>query len=167
MCAGLWQRKAALILALPLLVACTQKPAVVIHAARGAVVVKVEIADTVDTRARGLMYRKDLAPDAGMLFLFPTETLQNFWMKNTPLPLDMIFISANHRIVGIVANTRPFSTDPRVVEGPSKYVLEVNAGFSAKHGIVAGDQVEFVGPVSEGVSSAHSPVTYVSDQEPS
>lgn len=90
------------------------------------------------------MYRRDLAADAGMLFLFPTESEQHFWMKNTPLPLDMVFIGTDKRIVGIVPDTRPFTTNPVGVPSPSQFVLEVNAGFCAKHGVAAGDQVDFV-----------------------
>jgi len=127
-----------------MLAGCTHHPSVVIHARQGDVTVAVEVADTPDTRARGLMYRKDLAADAGMLFVFPNETEQRFWMKNTPLPLDMIFIGADRRIVGIVPDTRPFTTNPLGVDALSQYVLEVHAGFSAKHGIAAGDRVDFV-----------------------
>ena len=90
------------------------------------------------------MYRKDLASDAGMLFIFPTASVQRFWMKNTPLPLDMIFIGSDRKIVGIVADTRPFTTDPRGVDTPSRYVLEVHAGFCVTHGVATGDPVEFV-----------------------
>jgi len=107
--------------------------------------VSVEIADTPDTRSRGLMYRRDLAADAGMLFVFETEAEQRFWMKNTPLPLDMIFIAANQHIAGIVADARPFTTNPLSVGAPSRYVLEVHGGFCAAHGIVSGNEVEFVG----------------------
>ena len=104
----------------------------------------VEIANTPMAREHGLMYRNDLGTDAGMLFLFPREEPLQFWMKNTPLPLDMIFIDTSRTIVGIVADTRPFSTQGRGVGKPSRYVLEVHAGFCASHGIAAGDKVEFV-----------------------
>ncbi len=145
-------RKAALFLAFVVLglalgaplAACSQRPAVVIHGSRETVTVNIEIADTPDKRASGLMYRRDLAPDAGMLFLFRTAAPQKFWMKNTVLPLDMIFIGANRKIVGIVADTRPFSTNPLGPDEPSQYVLEVNAGFAAKHGLAVGDQVELL-----------------------
>ena len=90
------------------------------------------------------MYRTDLGGDAGMLFLFPQDEDLQFWMKNTPLPLDMIFIDASRTIVGIVADTRPFSTQARGVGKPSRYVLEVHAGFCATHGIASGDKVDFV-----------------------
>lgn len=145
---GLWLWKAALLLAFgnlgALPAACSQLPAVVIHARPALVTVSVEIADTPDKRATGLMYRRDLAPDAGMLFLFPTAVPQKFWMKNTPLSLDMIFIGPTRRIVGIVADTKPFTTNPLGPDEPSQYVLEVNAGFAAKYGLAVGDAVEFV-----------------------
>jgi uncharacterized membrane protein (UPF0127 family) len=90
------------------------------------------------------MYRNDLAADAGMLFLFPQDEDLQFWMKNTPLPLDMIFIDASHAIVGIVANTRPFSTQARGIGKPSRYLLEVHGGFCARRGIASGDRIDFV-----------------------
>ena len=149
---GLCVRKAALfaafvVLGVPCgapLAACSQRPAVVIHTSRETVTVSVEIADTPDKRTTGLMYRRDLAPEAGMLFLFPAASPQKFWMKNTVLPLDMIFIGPNHKIVGIVADAKPFTTNPQGVDEPSQSVLEVNAGFAAKHGVAVGDQVEFL-----------------------
>ncbi len=113
-----------------------------IHSEQGDVAVHVEVADTPEARSYGLMYRKDLAPDAGMLFVFPAEQEQSFWMKNTPLSLDMIFIGTNQQIVGIVAEAKPFTTEPRSVGKPSRYVLEVHGGFCAKHSIRAGDRVE-------------------------
>jgi len=140
---GLCQREATLFLGLALLAACVRQPQVTIHSTQGPITVQVEVADTPDTRARGLMYRKDLAADAGMLFIFPNESEQRFWMKNTPLPLDMVFIGADKRIVGIVADTRPFTTNPLGVDGLSQYVLEVHGGFCASHGITAGNQVDF------------------------
>jgi len=138
------QREVALFLCVLGLAACARGPRVVIHAPSGDVAVAVEVADTPDARAHGLMYRKDLGADAGMLFVFPTESEQRFWMKNTPLPLDMIFIGANHHIVGIVADTRPFTTNPLGVDAPSEFVLEVNAGFCAKRGVTVGNAVDFV-----------------------
>ena len=140
-----------LLLAFATLVACTRGPRVVVHAAKGPVAISVEIAATPARRERGLMYRNDLGADAGMLFLFPQDSDLRFWMKNTPLPLDMIFIDASHTIVGIVADTRPFSTQALGVGKPSRYVLEVHAGYAAKHGIASGDKVDF-----EQVSDAAS-----------
>ncbi len=130
--------------ALGILAACSHAPQVIVHSSRGPVTVKVEVADTPEARAHGLMYRQDLAADAGMLFIFPIESEQRFWMKNTPLPLDMVFIGHDRRIVGIVPDTRPFTTNQLGVPAPSQYVLEVHAGFCAAHGIAAGDSVDFV-----------------------
>ena len=87
--------------------------------------------------------------DAGMLFVFPRAQHLTFWMKNTVLPLDMIFIGDDRRVVGIVKDAVPYTTTPREVAGDSRYVLEVNAGFSERHGVRAGDAVTF-----EGVSGA-------------
>ena len=90
---------------------------VVLHTSGGDVPVKVEVADTPDRRSLGLMYRKELASDAGMLFIFDATDHLSFWMKNTPLPLDMIFIGEDRRIVGIVKDAVPFTTTPRAVDG--------------------------------------------------
>ena len=103
----------------------------------------MEVADTPEARTRGLMYRKELAANAGMLFVFPREEMLEFWMKNTPLPLDMIFIGADGKVVGIVERAQPFSTTPRGPGVPAQYVLEVNGGFAAEHGVRVGDRVEF------------------------
>lgn len=102
---------------------------------------EVEIAATDQQRSMGLMFREEMAEDHGMLFLFATEGQRYFWMKNTPLPLDIIYIAANGRIVSIAADTKPFSLDTVPSDGPAQYVLEVNAGLSAKLGIKPGDQV--------------------------
>lgn len=148
---ALYHHVAILLLALTTLAACTRGPRVVVHTARGPVTISVEIASTPATREHGLMYRSDLGTDAGMLFLFPQDENLQFWMKNTPLPLDMIFIDALRTVVGIVANTRPFSTQARGVGKPSRYVLEVHGGLCTKHGIASGDKVEFI-QVPDGAS---------------
>lgn len=118
---------------------------VVLHTKQGDVTVPVEIADTPDKRALGLMYRKELAADAGMLFLFDAPEHLAFWMKNTVLPLDMIFITDDKHVLGVVKNAAPYTTTSRSVPGQSRYVLEVNAGFSDKHGVADGDAVTFEG----------------------
>lgn len=125
--------------------ACAKEPRVVLHTARGDVPVTVEIAATPERRSFGLMYRKDLAADAGMLFIFEHSEPLTFWMKNTPLPLDMIFIGEDRRVVGIVKDAVPYTTAPRGVGKPARYVLEVNAGFSTRHGVHDGDAVSFEG----------------------
>ncbi len=105
--------------------------------------VQVEIADTPERRTMGLQYRTDLEANQGMLFLFPQEKIQTFWMKNTPIPLDLIFIGKQRRIVGIVHESVPYSTASLSVATPSQFVLEVNGGFARTHGIEVGQAVRF------------------------
>ena len=105
--------------------------------------VRVELARTGQEHGRGLMFREYLDADAGMLFLYPAEDIRRFWMRNTLIPLDMIFISAALRVVGIVENAEPQTETLRQVAQPSQYVLEVNGGYAAAHGITAGTPVEF------------------------
>jgi hypothetical protein len=126
--------------------ACQAEPKVAISSKDGKeVVFQVEIADTPSKREMGLQYRRELGADKGMIFLFPSESLQSFWMKNTPIPLDMLFIGRERKIVGIVEQTAPFSLDPRSVGAPSQYVLEINGGLAKHHGFKAGDTVRFDG----------------------
>ena len=121
-------------------------PAVIINNTRSqAVKVLVELAIDPDTQVRGLMYRKHLKSDCGMLFIYPAEKTHTFWMKNTYIPLDLIFIGSGFRIVGIVQNCQPLSLKQINIDAPSMYVLEVNAGFAAKHSIQDGCQVQFEG----------------------
>ena len=89
------------------------------------------------------MYRRELPELQGMLFLFPREAPLSFWMKNTPLPLDIIFINAAHTIVSLAENTTPFSENPLPSGNPVQFVLEVNGGFCQRHGVAVGDRVEF------------------------
>ena len=132
--------------------ACEAQPKVTIATQAGqSVVFQVEVADTPAKRTLGLQYRKELANDRGMIFLFPAEGHQSFWMKNTPLPLDMIFIDSERKIVGIVEQTTPFSLDSRSVPAPSQFVLEINGGLAKRHGIRAGDSVQFDGISTAGV----------------
>jgi uncharacterized membrane protein (UPF0127 family) len=116
-------------------------PIVELTSERGTVGVPVELALTREQLGRGLMWRDDLASDAGMLFVFGDDVARSFWMKNTPLPLDIIFIDAEGKVVNVAENTTPFSTAPIRSAGPARYVLEVNAGFARRHGIVAGSKV--------------------------
>ncbi len=101
----------------------------------------VEVAVTAPERSRGLMFREEMAADHGMLFIFEQEGDRYFWMKNTPLPLDIIYIDAAGRIVSIAADTTPFSEQTIPSGAPAKYVLELNAGTSAESGIKVGDTV--------------------------
>src|SRR4026209_1381366 len=113
---------------------------------------QVEVADTPAKRTMGLQYRKELGSDRGMIFLFPAESPQTFWMKNTPIPLDMIFIDHERKIVGIIEQTVPFSLDTRSVGVPSQFVLEINGGLAKRHGIQTGDRVRFDGIAAEWVT---------------
>ena len=99
------------------------------------------LADTPETRARGLMHVTELAPDHGMLFDFETPRHVGMWMKNTPLSLDMLFIEATGRIARIEADTTPFSAAPISSGTAVRAVLEINGGRAAELGIRAGDQV--------------------------
>lgn len=126
--------------------ACQAQPQVTIATEQGReLTFQVEVADTPAKRELGLQYRRDLALDRGMIFLFPGESEHSFWMKNTPIPLDMIFIGRDQKIVGIVEQAVPFSTDSRSVPGASQFVLEINGGLAKHYGIKAGDSVRFHG----------------------
>src|SRR5215470_3528939 len=134
----------ALIVALFIATACQGQPRVTIQPKEGRErSFQVEIADTPAKRELGLQYRRELGADQGMIFLFPNESQQTFWMKNTPIPLDMIFISHDRKIVGIVEQATPFTLDPRSVGKPSQYVLEINGGLAKRYGIRPGDSVRF------------------------
>jgi hypothetical protein len=137
------------VLLAPLLLAgCASGPAVVIGTADGPVTVAVEIADDSAERARGLMARDSLAPDAGMLFVFAQEQPVAFWMKNTRIPLDILYISADKRVIDI-QTMPPCTADPCPAypsKAPAMYALEVNAGFARQNGIRQGDTVTLPGP---------------------
>jgi len=133
----------ALILAI-LLSGCVEKT-VEIYTSSGVVKVNVERADTLEERAKGLMFRKQLGKNSGMLFVFDEEDYVTFWMKNTLIPLDMIFISANGTINEIKENVQPCLKDPCELYPslhPSKYVLEVNANFSKENNVNVGDFIK-------------------------
>ena len=101
----------------------------------------VEIADDDAERERGLMFRTHLAPDRGMLFDFKTEREVAFWMKNTLIPLDMVYIRANGKIFSIAANAVPGSLVPIPSGGPVRAVLEIAGGRAAQLGLLPGDHV--------------------------
>jgi len=104
--------------------------------------VTVEVAATPQARELGLMYRDRLAPDAGMLFVFPRSEPQSFWMKNTRISLDIVFIADDGRIVRIHRKTEPFSERGLPSGEPVRYVLEVEGGFSERAGLTEGDRVD-------------------------
>jgi uncharacterized membrane protein (UPF0127 family) len=133
---------------------CRSEPRVVVTTKSGKVyAVRVEIADSPAKREMGLQYRNELADDQGMLFLFPSEEVLTFWMKNTPIPLDMIFIGSDLKIVGIVREAVPFSLTPRAVGAPSRFVLEIKGGLAKQKGIETGDAVRFEGISAEGIKN--------------
>jgi uncharacterized protein len=127
--------------------ACTAGPSVSIQGSDGTnkATVVLEIADTAAKREVGLMYRNKLDANAGMIFVFPSPGVENFWMKNTEIPLDMLFADPSGKIIGIVANAEPYSQ--RLLGGFANtlYVLEVNGGFCAQHKVVSGDTMKFSG----------------------
>ncbi|NBB16886.1 DUF192 domain-containing protein [Caulobacter sp. SLTY] len=144
---------AALGVAAPSLSACKASPAaeaekpispletLTIRTARGEVKFQVEIADDDAERQHGLMDRKSLAPDRGMLFDFEEEREQAFWMKNTLIPLDIIYIAEDGTIVSIAAMTTPMSEQSIPSNGPASGVLEIAGGRAGELGLAPGDKV--------------------------
>ena len=110
---------------------------------RGEVAVTVEVVDTWPKIEKGLMFREFLPADAGMLFKMGYEHDHAFYMRNTLIPLDMIFITRDQTIARIVANATPRTEDLRFVAKPSLYVLEVNGGWTAAHQVSSGAKVHF------------------------
>ena len=108
--------------------------------------IDVELAQTIAQQARGLMFREALAENAGMLFVFSSESPKTFWMKNTKIPLDLIFISADKKVVEIKESFEPCHEASCLSYrslAAAKYVLEVNAGFVQKNDIQIGDALNF------------------------
>ena len=103
----------------------------------------VEVARTPQEQAQGLMHRQSLAPDRGMIFPYDPPRATAFWMKNTLIPLDMVFIGADRRIVRIAENTVPLSLDPVPSIEPVSAVLELAGGRSAELGLKTGDRVQW------------------------
>ena len=108
--------------------------------------IDVEVAQTDPQRMRGLMYRTELSDDEGMVFVFERPKRHRFWMKNTCLPLDMLFVDAEGVIVGIEENVPTLNENTYFVRCASKYVIEVNAGWSRRYGVKPGDVVTFPSP---------------------
>ena len=110
--------------------------------------IQVELASDDATRAQGLMYRDHMADDRGMLFLFPESGEYPFWMKNTLIPLDMVWIDDQRRIAHVTSNVPPCKADPCPNYPPNanaKYVLELAAGVAAKHHLANGQALRFEG----------------------
>lgn len=106
-------------------------------------VIEIEIAENMQQRARGLMYRKSIPANGGMLFIHDYEEMQSFWMKNTYISLDMIFINSDKEIVTIHHNTSPLKEWSYSSAAPVLYVVEVNRGFCKQNNIEEGDLIEY------------------------
>lgn len=123
---------------------------VTIETAAMPLVFQAELADSASERQRGLMGRTSMGLDQGMLFLFEDEAERAFWMKDTLIPLDMIFIRADRTILGIVDDAEPETTLRRSVPGESQFVLEINGGIARSSGIEPGQLVTFTATVPAG-----------------
>ena len=119
-------------------------PHVAFDTPNGPVEVRVVIARTPDETRRGLMFVDKLEDGRGMLFLMPERRIQRFWMVNTYISLDMIFIDEDFKVAGIVENTEPLTETPRFVDHPSRYVLEVRGGYARSVGIAKDQTARFV-----------------------
>ena len=114
----------------------------------GGVQVQAEIVDTPETIERGLMFRKSLGPNEGMLFMFEHSGFYPFWMKNTLIPLDIIWIDERWRVVSVAESVPPCRADPCPTYPPAgnaRYVVEVAAGFARTHRVARGDQLKVAG----------------------
>jgi uncharacterized membrane protein (UPF0127 family) len=108
------------------------------------VTIDIEIADTDSARERGMMQREGFPDDrSGMLFPFDEEQPRSFWMSNTPVALDIIFVDADSQIVNIARYTTPFANDRYRSGEPAQYVLETPAGFADSHGLLEGDRIRW------------------------
>lgn len=120
-----------------------------IHTESGRIIpLKLEAASTFITRASGLMHRKTLAPYDGMAFFFPREDQQGFWMKNTLIPLDIIFVNKSGTIIYIVT-AEPLSEKRVGPKEPTMTVIEIAGGRASREGIKPGDQVHYETPIAE------------------
>lgn len=104
---------------------------------------RVEVARTPQEQARGLMFRTEMGPDEGMLFPYDPPRVLSFWMRNTVLSLDLVFIDEQHRIINIAENATPYSEESILSDAPAVAVLELNGGRARELGIVAGNKVEW------------------------
>lgn len=118
-------------------------PTVVFVTDKGEVPVLVDVAKTPTQREQGLMWVEHMADNRGMVFLMGPERMLTFWMKNTYIPLDMIFVNAKMEVAGVVVKAEPHTLDPRRVDAPSSYVVEVNGGWAERNGVKKGTKVRF------------------------
>lgn len=105
--------------------------------------IKVEVADNNAKREQGMMHRKTMGADEGMLFIFPDEKRRSFWMKNTHLALDIIFVNSNKDIVYIAENCQPYSTQSIPSYEYAQFVVEVTAGYCSQNNIRVGNSIDF------------------------
>ena len=108
------------------------------------VTIDIEIAESDSARSRGLMQRPSLPDKSGMLFLFEREAMQTFYMANTPLALDLLFVDSDSVIIDIDKYNRPFTSDYIRSDTPAQYVIEVPAGFADIYGLLEGERVHWV-----------------------
>ena len=104
--------------------------------------IEVEFAKNDEERALGLMYRSSMDEHQGMWFIFPEEAPRSFYMRNTEIPLDIIYLDKDKKVVSIAKNARPYDETSLPSEKPAMYVLEINGGLSDKWGIEKGDRME-------------------------
>ena len=140
------QLLATLLLGLPLAAAAAPTIDATIYTTKGERPLKLETATTPAAREQGLMHRADLSDDDGMLFVFPKAYDAAFWMKDTEIPLDMLFIGPDHLITHIEANAKPYSLNPRRAGSPTEAVIELDGGRAAKDGVAVGDMVHYALP---------------------
>jgi len=125
---------------------CSDIPSAYINTGNDSIHISLEIARTPKEREKGLMFREELDRDKGMLFVFDDEAPRSFWMKNTLIPLDMMFIDSEKKIIKIIENAQPCRNDPcrhYSSEIPAMYVLEMNSGFVRKNNIKEEDRIIF------------------------
>jgi uncharacterized membrane protein (UPF0127 family) len=106
--------------------------------------IDIQIADNEYDRELGLMFRKHMQENRGMLFIFPQEGIQSFWMHNTYIPLDMIFVNAQDKIVTIQNADKTLSDQTYSSIKPAQFVIEVNLGFAKKYGLKVGDKISWI-----------------------
>lgn len=103
----------------------------------------IEFSETPEEQAQGLMFRRTMPERGGMLFVNQEEVMKSFWMRNTAISLDILFVDAAGEIVNIVTNTTPFSDEQVLSTAPAQYVVEVKAGFTARYGITEDDRISW------------------------
>lgn len=122
--------------------ACSEENKAVLHTSTGEYTFNIDIAETQAERSKGLMFVQELADDAGMLFDFQEERPVAFWMRNTFIPLDMIFIEADGTVKNVHVNAIPHDPTSIPSDGPVRFVLEIPGGRSREIGLEAGDKLE-------------------------